>query len=269
MFDAMVNGKIDSEGLELNVIMDDVETLNRKALAGELDITKLSYAVYPQVQNEYVLLDSGSALGFGVGPLLISKNGNLEIENGIVAIPGVHTTANFLFSTFFPEYSGKNKVELVFSEIEDAILSGKVDAGVIIHENRFTYEERGLKKIADFGELWEKETGHPIPLGGIVLKRSLPTDVQQKINRVLRKSVEYAFANPESSYDYVKRHAQEMNDEVRKKHIALYVNDYSIDLSQTGKKAIETLFEMAIQRGMINHIREDIFLDGEAIHTVS
>jgi 1,4-dihydroxy-6-naphthoate synthase len=266
MFDAMVNGKIETEGLEFNVILDDVETLNRKALKGELDITKLSYATYPQVQNEYIFLDSGSALGFGTGPLLVSKeirNEKSEIKNWKIAIPGSHTTANLLFSIFFPE--AKNKIEMIFSEIEDAVLSGKADAGVIIHENRFTYQQKGLKKIADLGELWEKKTNQPIPLGGIVVKRNLASEVQQKINRVLRRSVEYAFANPDSSYDYVKSHAQEMDEEVRKKHIALYVNDFSIELGPDGRAAIATLFQKAEQSGMIEEIREDIFLEKEKI----
>jgi 1,4-dihydroxy-6-naphthoate synthase len=257
MFDAMVNGKIETEGLKFDVILDDVETLNQKALKGELDITKISYAAYPHVQDNYVLLDSGSALGFGVGPLLISKPEfrSSDLKNSTIAIPGKHTTAHFLFSIFFPDV--KNKVEMVFSEIEDAILSGKADAGVIIHENRFTYEQRGLKKIADLGELWEKETKQPIPLGGIVVKRSLAEEVQQKINRILKKSVEFAFANPESSNEYVKQHAQEMDEEVRKKHIALYVNEFSVDLGKVGREAIETFFRKSAH-GI--KMRSDLFL---------
>jgi 1,4-dihydroxy-6-naphthoate synthase len=203
-----------------------------------------------------------------VGPLLISKSeihnpklpfSNLksQISNLEVAIPGANTTANFLFSIFFPE--AKNKKEMIFSEIEDAVLSGKADAGVIIHENRFTYEQKGLKKICDLGELWETETKQPIPLGGIAVKRSLPVEVQQKINRVMRRSVEFAFANPTSSFDYVKAHAQEMNEEVRKKHIALYVNQYSIDLGEKGRKAIETLFTKAVKAGIASSLRKDIF----------
>jgi 1,4-dihydroxy-6-naphthoate synthase len=261
MFDAMVNGKIDTEDLKFNVTLDDVETLNQKALKGELDITKLSYAVYPLVQDSYVLLNSGSALGFGVGPLFVSKEipeSKSEIENWRIAVPGRHTTADFLFSIFYPQV--KNKVDLIFSEIEDAILSGTVNAGVIIHENRFTYEQRGLKKIADLGELWEKETKQPIPLGGIVARRSLHVDVLQKINRVLKKSVEYAFANPESGNNYVKQHAQEMNEEVRKKHIALYVNQFSVDLGIKGRAAIETFFQK--NKDDIK-MRSDIFLNAE------
>jgi len=262
IFDAMVNGKIDTEGLKFEVVMEDVETLNRKGIAGYLDISKISYAVYPQVADNYVLLDSGSALGFGVGPLVISKTMNYELSAAsLIGIPGVHTTANFLFSIFFP--AAKSKKEMIFSKIEDAVLSGNVDAGVVIHENRFTYEQKGLKKTCDLGELWEKEMSQPIPLGGIAVKRSLPDETKQKINRVLRRSVEYAFAHPESSFEYVKDHAQEMDKEVRKKHIALYVNEFSVDLGDKGKAAIETLFQKAKQSGMIDNIREDIFLKTE------
>lgn len=260
MFDAMVNGKIDTEGLTFNVVMEDVETLNQQALRNELDISKISFAAYLNLTYQYQLLNSGSALGNGVGPLLISKSQILksQIPNLTTAVPGKNTTANFLFSIFFPE--AKKKVEMIFSEIEDAVLTGKADAGVIIHENRFTYEQKGLKKICDLGELWEKETGQPIPLGGIIVKRNFNEDLKQKIDRVLRKSVEYAFANPDSSRDYVKQHAQEMDEEVRRKHIALYVNEYSIDLGEKGKLAIETLFQKAAQLKLVNQISKDIFV---------
>jgi len=260
MFDAMVHGKVTTEGLDFEVIIEDVEALNQHALRGEADVTKLSFAAYTKVTDEYQLLDSGSALGNGVGPLLISHSSNLksQILNLKIAIPGKNTTANFLFSFFFPEAT--KTTEMVFSEIEDAVLSGTVDAGVIIHENRFTYESRGLKKICDLGELWEKETGQPIPLGGIAVKRNLPAETKEKINRIVRRSVEFALANPGSSSDYVKLHAQEMDEEVRKKHIALYVSKYSIDLGADGRKAIEIFFEKVLQAGIISSIPENIFV---------
>jgi 1,4-dihydroxy-6-naphthoate synthase len=257
MFDAVVNGKVDTEGLKFEVIMEDVETLNQKALRSEIDITKISYALYPQVADKYILLDAGSALGFAVGPLVISKSEmrNPKLDKEIIAIPGNHTTAHFLFSISFPE--AKNKTEMIFSKIEHAVLSGKADAGVIIHENRFTYEQKGLKKICDLGELWEKEMNQPIPLGGIVVKRNLTEEVQQKINRLLRSSVEYAFANPDSSYDYVKAHAREMDEEVLRKHIALYVNEFSVELGERGRNAVKTLFEKS---GMLSRMNKNIFI---------
>lgn len=263
IFDAMLHGKIDTEGLEFKVYMEDVETLNQKAFKGELDVTKLSYHAYAHLVKTYQLLNAGSALGNNCGPLLISKSDNIshltsDISHLKIAIPGKYTTANFLLSLAFPE--AKNKVEMVFSEIEDAVLSGKVDAGLIIHENRFTYEQKGLKKIIDLGEYWETLAKAPIPLGGIVIKRSFPEEVKKKFDRVLRKSVEYAFANPKSSLNFVKANAQEMSEEVMYKHIDLYVNKYSVDLGAEGKRAVKLLFDKAQELGVINKIEEEIFL---------
>src|SRR5258706_8658696 len=202
MFDALVHGKVDTEGLQFDIVMEDVEALNQRSLRGDADVIKVSFAAFTKITDKYQLLDSGSALGNGVGPLLVSKSESYNPQTtGMVAIPGMNTTANFLFSFFFPQVP--YKTEMVFSKIEDAVLSGKVDAGVIIHENRFTYESRGLKKICDLGELWEKETGQPIPLGGIAVRRNLPDETKEKINRVVRRSVEFAMAKPGSSYDYV------------------------------------------------------------------
>ncbi len=261
MFDAMVHHKIDTEGLEFLVMMEDVESLNQRAIRHELDISKISFAAYARVWEKYSLLNSGSALGNGVGPLVISRNQFpvSDLTQKMIAIPGLNTTANFLFNIFF--LGTKNKVELIFSEIEDAVLSGRVDAGVIIHENRFTYEQKGLKKICDLGELWEKETAEPIPLGGIVVKRNLPEEIKQKIDRIMRRSVEYAFANPGSGYEFVKQHAREMDEDVRRKHIALYVNEYSIDLGEKGRHAVGTLFQKAKNTGVIHSLPQTIFIN--------
>jgi 1,4-dihydroxy-6-naphthoate synthase len=267
IFDALIHHKIDTEGLEFEVFYDDVETLNQKAFRGELDITKLSYHAFAYVANQYVLLDAGSALGFGVGPMLICKvdpdllYSQLATYNSqlTIGIPGRYTTANFLLGLAFPEAT--NKVELVFSDIENAVLEGRVDVGLIIHENRFTYQDKGLKKIIDLGDFWEKKTGCAIPLGGIVANRNLPVDVQHKINRVLRKSVEFAFANPKSGLDFIRQHAQEMSEEVMYKHIELYVNKYSIDLGEEGRRAVNLLFNTALEKGIIPEIKENIFLN--------
>jgi len=262
IFDALIHHKIDTEGLEFEVYYDDVETLNQKAFRGELDITKLSYHAYAYIVDKYVLLDAGSALGFGVGPLLISKfEFSISDLNNLkwkIGIPGKYTTANFLLGLALPEAS--NKQEMVFSEIEDALLDEKIDAGLIIHENRFTYQNKGLKKIIDLGDYWEKLTGCAIPLGGIVANRKLPLDVQHKINRVLKKSVEFAFANPKSGLEFIRSHAQEMSEEVMYKHIELYVNKYSLDLGEEGRKAIKLLFDTAREKGIIPEIKEEIFL---------
>ena len=241
IFDALVHHKIDTEGLEFEVIFADVEQLNKWAFQRKLDITKLSYNAFTHCVHDYALLDSGSALGRNCGPLLIKQPNTILTKESKIAIPGKYTTANMLLGIAYPEY--QNKVELLFSEIENKVLEGRIDAGLIIHENRFTYQEKGLSKVKDLGEFWEEETGLPIPLGGIVVKRELPLSTQQKIERVLRKSVEYAFENPNSSADYVKFHAQEMGKEIADAHIALYVNNYSISLGEQGRKAVELLFE--------------------------
>jgi 1,4-dihydroxy-6-naphthoate synthase len=257
IFDAMIHHKIDTEGIEFKPVMEDVETLNQMAFRGDLDITKLSYHAFAYLRDTYRLLDAGSALGNNCGPLLISKENPEEIRLKLkdphcsltIAIPGKYTTANFLLSLSFP--NAQAKIEFVFSEIEDAVLSGKVDLGLIIHENRFTYEQKGLKKVIDLGEWWETETHLPIPLGGIVIKKTLSEDLIQKVNRVLRKSVEYAFANPKASLPFVKEHAQEMSEEVMYKHIDLYVNNYSVDLGTKGRAAVTKMFEKADQLGVI------------------
>jgi 1,4-dihydroxy-6-naphthoate synthase len=263
IFDALIHHKIDTEGLEFEVFYDDVETLNQKAFRGELDITKLSYHAFAYVADKYVLLDSGSALGYGVGPMVISdvEISISDLENNPdykIGIPGKYTTANFLLGLAFP--NAKNKVELVFSDIENAVLEGRVDVGLIIHENRFTYQDKGLKKIIDLGDYWEKQTGCAIPLGGIVANRNLPLDVQHKVNRVLKKSVEFAFADPKSGLEFIRSHAQEMSEEVMYKHIDLYVNKYSVELGEEGRKAIKLMFDTATQKHIIQPIDIDIFL---------
>lgn len=267
IFDALIHHKIDTEGLTFEVSFDDVETLNQKALLGELDITKLSFHAFAYVVDQYALLHAGSALGFGVGPLLICKQENLDRLNSelqapsaecTVGIPGKYTTANFLLGIAYPQLA--NKKEMVFNEIENALLSGKIDIGLIIHENRFTYQEKGLAKILDLGSYWEQLTGCAIPLGGIVINRKLDVSIQQKVDRLIRKSVEYAFANPKSGLDFIRKHAQEMKEEVMYKHIELYVNQYSIDLGKAGKKAIDTLFSKAKDAGIIPAFTESIYV---------
>ena len=262
MFDAIVNRRIDLEGLEFSVRLADVEALNEAAFAGAADVTKLSYHAYAYCTDAYVLLDAGSALGRNCGPLLISKReiSQREIaEGGLrIAIPGKYTTANFLLGLAFP--NARDKTPLLFSAIEPALLNGEFDAGLIIHENRFTYEAKGLKKIIDLGEFWEAETGAPIPLGGIVIKRGLPDEVKQSVNRVLRRSVEYAFAHRDASLPFVREHAQEMSEEVMYQHIDLYVNEYSVDLGEEGRRAVRLLFERAQASTIIAAVNEPLFL---------
>ena len=245
IFDALVNKKIDTQGIDFTVQLEDVQTLNNLARQSQLDISKISYGVLPLVLNEYIVLNSGGALGIGVGPLLIAKKEIADIQNKDfrVAIPGNNTTAHMLFSLAFPHICRKNF--LVFNQIEDAVLNGVVDAGVIIHENRFTYMQRGLVKLMDLGKYWEEETGVAIPLGGIVMRRSLGDELIHKADELIKQSVEYSYKyHHEQLSPYVKEHAQEMSEDVMRQHIDLYVNDYSIALGIKGKAAVAKLLEV-------------------------
>jgi len=261
MFDALVHRRIDLEGLDFVVRMADIEALNTAAFAGDVDVTKLSFHAYAYCSDRYVLLDAGSALGRNCGPLLISKRAisTEEVAQGAlrIAVPGKYTTARFLLGLAFP--AARNTSEVLFSDIEGAVLEGAYDAGLIIHENRFTYAARGLKKIIDLGEFWEAETGAAIPLGGIVVSRALPEETRQKVNRVMRRSVEYAFANRTASLPFVRANAQEMSEDVMYQHIDLYVNEFSVDLGPEGRRAVEVLFDRARDAGVIPAV-DELFL---------
>ena len=252
IFDAMIHGKIDTKGIEFDFVLEDVETLNKWAAEGKLDITKLSYNTFLHTIHQYALLHSGSALGKGVGPLLIAKRDDIqpeEIDNLRIAIPGVHTTANLLLSLAYP--NATNKTPLVFNEIENAVLDGTFDAGLIIHENRFTYAQRGLTKLIDLGDWWEQTTQAAIPLGGIVIKRSIDTAIAATIDQIIKDSVWYSWAHYPVLAPFVKENAQEMEESVMRQHIELYVNEYTTDLGPIGTKAINTLYERALQTGVI------------------
>ena len=245
IFDALVHNKIDTQGIEFAYSISDVQDLNESAEKGLYDITKLSYFAFAKVSHLYQILDSGSALGYANGPLYICKKGAADTisENSKIAIPGKNTTAHLLFSMAYPDYVKKEF--FVFHEIEDAINSNLVEAGVIIHENRFTYAERGFEVICDLGSFWEQKTGLPIPLGGIAIKSDLPQDVKQLVNALIRESIQFAFDNPEQSKPFIDLHAQEMQEEIKQKHIALFVNNYSLDLGIDGKHAIQELYLQA------------------------
>jgi 1,4-dihydroxy-6-naphthoate synthase len=264
IFDALVNHKIDTEGFEFDVVLADVETLNQYALVGKLDITKLSFPAFFRSLEHYRLLNSGSALGQGVGPLLISNQAFPADEELVntrsIAIPGINTTANLLLGFAFP--GAKDKREMVFSSIEDAVISGKTELGVIIHENRFTYASKGLQKILDLGDHWETKMNVPIPLGGIAVSQSARRSVALKIDALIKKSLEYAFSNYPLIPDYVKQHAQEMDEIVMRQHIDLYVNQFSLDLGSRGREAILTLYEVFRKVNAISHDMEsDLFLE--------
>jgi 1,4-dihydroxy-6-naphthoate synthase len=260
IFDALVNKKIDTADLEFEAILEDVQTLNQWAIEGRLNITKLSYGVLPLVLNNYITLNSGSALGNGVGPLLISNGENkiLNIEESVIAIPGENTTAHLLFSLAYPNV--KNKIFLRYDEIENFVLENK-GLGVIIHENRFTYQAKGLHKIIDLGDFWEKQTGNPIPLGGIVINRNFDLQLQQKVDSLIKKSIEYAFSNYPLLNDYIRKHSQEMSEDVMRKHIDLYVNNYSIELGENGKAAVKYLLSIYQKNNpSVTFLQQEIFV---------
>jgi len=257
MFWAMFHGQIDTFDMTFSVDMRDIEQLNRAATEQEFDVVKISYAHYPKISQAYQLLTAGSALGFGNGPLLVSRRKVYpdEVPHLRIAIPGAGTTANMLLTIAYP--TAANKREYLFSDIEEVVLSDEADAGLLIHETRFTYQRKGLHKILDLGEYWEKTYSMPLPLGGIAVRRSLPQDTKQKLNLALKESVKYALQNPGLPEQYVKRHAKAMDIDVCHKHIDLYVNDFSVDLGDKGKQAVTTFFE----KGLFSNITQPIFVE--------
>lgn len=252
IFDAMVNGLIDTKGLSFEFVMEDVETLNQWAAEGKLDITKLSYGSYLNLTESYALLHSGSALGKGVGPLLVSKKPIAieDIAQHSIAIPGAKTTANLLLSMAAP--NAKNKTEIVFSDIEEVLLNGQFDIGLIIHESRFTYAQKGLHKIIDLGDWWENTMKAAIPLGGIVMKRNFDKAIIAQVDALIKESVLYAWKNYPLLSGFVQSNAQEMDESVMRKHIQLYVNEYTTELGEVGMHSIKTLFDKAQSSGLIN-----------------
>lgn len=264
IFDAMVNGKIDTQGLSFDIVMEDVETLNRWADQGKLDITKLSYSSFLHNVHQYALLHSGSALGKGVGPLLVSTkhaSENWEREEWLrqasVAIPGINTTANLLLSLAFPQI--QRKTEVLFSEIEEAVLKGDFDAGLIIHESRFTYAQKGLTKLADLGDWWESVTQAAIPLGGIVIKRTIDKDVAALVDSILKESLRFSWERYPQLSSFITENAQEMEEAVMRQHINLYVNEYTDDLGEDGRRAIITLFQEAKKAGLVPQSLPELF----------
>lgn len=261
IFDALVHQKIDTGNFEFEPVIADVEKLNKMAFEGQLEMTKLSYHAFLHLLGDYELLNAGSALGNNCGPLLIAHTqlSPEEISRATVAIPGAFTTANFLLSFAYPQV--REKVEKIFSEIETAILRGEVDAGVIIHENRFTYQQKGLVKIMDLGEYWETETKLPIPLGGIAVQSDLSLAEKIELDTIMRESVRYAFEHPADSREFVKFHAQEMEESVMRQHISLYVNAFTLDLGEKGREAVGFMVDLARKKQIIKNFDSRIFIN--------
>lgn len=261
IFFPLVHGKVDTDGLTFREILEDVETLNQMARESRLDITKASFHAFGHLRDDYCLLHSGGALGKGCGPLVVARE-ELDVpdlRDKTIAIPGALTTAYLLLQIFAPAIGEKIKI-MPFNEIIGAVVRGEVDAGLIIHESRFTFEKAGLKKVIDLGDWWEKETGNPIPLGAILARRKLGPGLIEKIDRFIRSSVEYAFAHRGESLSYIKQHAQELQDDVINQHINLYVNEFSLELGTEGERAVKELFVRAEERGIMNISRQPLFI---------
>ncbi|MFT3948820.1 MAG: 1,4-dihydroxy-6-naphthoate synthase [Agriterribacter sp.] len=266
IFDALVNKKIDTGNIEFDVMLEDVQTLNRWAIEGKLDISKISYGVLPLVLAQYKILHSGGALGKGVGPLLIATNPvdiyacDFNINDYTIAIPGENTTAHLLFSLAFP--GAKNKVFKIFHEIEDFLLTNahQKTLGVIIHENRFTYQQKGLYKLIDLGDFWEKKTGYPIPLGGIAVRKDVSAAIQAVIDKLIQQSIKYAFNNYPVLPEYVKLHSQEMEESIMRQHIDLYVNNYSIDIGKDGREAVGEFLHIYERNNAVSSIDHNVFI---------
>jgi 1,4-dihydroxy-6-naphthoate synthase len=261
MFEALVNKRIQVKGYEFELFLADVEELNKKAMKEDLDISKISIASYPYFASSYQILSAGGAIGTGNGPVLVSKNKIYpdELDDLLVAVPGNHTTAKLLMTIMYPE--AKNLKEFLFSDIENAVLSNETDAGVIIHENRFTYQEKGLRKIVDLGEEWEKLSHLPLPLGGIVIKRNLSNTIKTEINKLLAESIRFALDKPLLSLPFIKNYAQNLDEAIIFQHIKLFVNEYSAQMGEEGKEAIRALFNKGIKVGSLPEIKDTIFAD--------
>lgn len=262
IFYAIANKKIDLEGLDFEISMHDIDVLNHNAENIDCpDVTKISSNAYSvNLWKKYVTLDSGSALGRNNGPMLVANKyfDENEMDTKKILIPGINTTANLLFSIFFP--NAKNKTPMLFSKIEGEVIEGNYDCGLLIHEGRFTYKQKGLVKIVDFGEKWEQEMHKPIPLGTIIAKRSLDKELIIKINRIIRRSIDYAFAHRNEAMPYIREWARELSDEVTQSHINLYVNDFSRDLGEEGRAAISFLYQKALECGYLKELPRDIFI---------
>lgn len=256
IFHALHAGLVPSP-VPVREVLEDVQTLNDWALAGRLPITKISYRAYFEVMQDYVALRAGGALGRGVGPLIVSREPLADLNGQVVASPGALTTAELLLRLVYPEVQVKH---MRYDEVMPAVNRGEVAAGLIIHESRFTYAQQGLQKQLDLGEWWEKQTGLPLPLGAILVRRDLASQLQQQLDQAVRASLEHAFAHPEAAMGYIRQHAVEMSDEVMRSHIDLYVNDFSLDVGTEGEQAVRELYKRAVEAGAVKACELPLFV---------
>jgi len=264
IFKAIARELIDLHGYSFDIVLEDVETLNQKAAKGTYDITKLSFAAFGSLMEDYALLRTGSALGMGCGPLIISLPGrSIDDKNKpIVAVPGLGTTAYHLFRFYMDDLFADTDTSIIpmpFEKIMPSVIEHKADFGVIIHEGRFVYKTMGLELKADLGLWWEDRTSLPIPLGCIAIKRNIDPGIARDIQNLIRQSIDHAFLNPDMAYDYIQTYAQEMDEDVIQQHIGLYVNDFSIDIGENGEAAITSFFEKAWALGLIEKSRQPLF----------
>ncbi len=259
IFDALVNKRIETGNYIFEPVLEDVEALNKKAFEQKLDVTKISIGAYAGASAGYIILDAGSALGKGTGPVLVSKKpvAEKDFSNLKIAIPGKFTTANLLLSFLYPAIT--NKTEILFSEIESQVIEEKVDAGLLIHEGRFTYEKRGLLQLSDLGEVWESKMHVPLPLGCIAASRKLSSIECTELSNLIRSSIEYAYKNPSAGEAYIRQHAHEMEPEIIARHIALYVNNFSLTLGREGREAIAFLLKKGMESGFLTQVTQPIF----------
>lgn len=253
IFHALLEGLVELEGYHLEPVFEDVETLNTLARDGTLEITKISFHAFGHLRDTYALLKAGSALGRGCGPLVVTRqeNEDLDLSKARVAIPGRLTSANLLLRLFSPELPPGSLVEMPFDQIMGAVQKAEVDAGLIIHESRFTYRDHGLHQLVDLGDWWEEVHAHPIPLGGIIARRDLGKETIEQFDRALGNSIRHARSNPGDSREFVRHHAQEMDDSVTAAHIDLYVNDFTVDLGEEGEAAVSHLLRTAEENKII------------------
>ncbi len=269
IFNGIANNLIDLQGMEFNITLADVETLNKQALNTVHDITKLSFAAFGSVRDKYRLLEVGSALGRGCGPLIISRTKRkiYDINEPLISVPGLGTTAYHLLMLFLNDLrqgSGKGVhphiIPMSFEKIMPHVLKGESDFGVIIHEGRFVYENSGLNLVCDLGTWWEKKTLLPIPLGCIAVKKKMDRNLGEKIEILIKKSIQHAEKNPGKAFEYIKKHAREIDGNVIQQHIDLYVNGFTKELGKKGKEAVKLFFSETIKAGILPESREELFL---------
>jgi len=250
MFYPLTAGVIDTEGLEIEHVLADIETLNQRALEGTYEVSAVSFHAYPYIADKYLVLPSGGSVGDGYGPLVVAREELKGLKGEKVAVPGKLTTAYLVLKLYEPDFE---PVVMPFDKVLDAVLSGEVKAGLVIHEGQLSYKDKGLNKVVDLGEWWKESFGLPLPLGGNVVRKDLGKDIIQKLQRLMRKSVEYALSHPEEALKYAREYARDIKEDIEKtkKFVSMYVNERTIDYGEDGRRAVRLLFSLGYQRGII------------------